>query len=157
MTLSDKLVLIVSAIKGEIKIESRFKGKTISSEWLELKWIESTKMFGAAHNNVFTIDDLLNDCEDIRSIPKLPLLTEEECEFLKWFPKEWWIARDNNKKLFIFEGKPNRSQIEWIWTRGDLVPLKRCLLQFSNIKWSDEDCFTIGDLIEYAKKVRDGE
>ena len=83
----------------------------------------------------------------IRSIPKLPKLTDEEKEFLKWFPQDWYISKDDYN-VYLNSEKPKKCSSHW-FEGGERYGLNMPTFpKFDGIKWSDEDCYTIGELRE---------
>lgn len=57
-----------------------------------------------------------------------------------------WISRDKNGDLFIYEGKPKKSEIECVISMYiSRFPFKQ-LFQF--IKWEDEEPYNIDELLE---------
>jgi len=103
------------------------------------------------NDTFFTVNDLMRNYFEIREVKKLPLLTQDECEFLKWFPQDWWIAKDEDNLIGIYEIKPAKDESCWESWNGDDVYMTYHPL-FESIKWSDEDCYTIGELIKYSKE-----
>lgn len=94
------------------------------------------------------IVNVLQNIREIRAIPKLPQLTQEEKDFLKWFPQDWWMARSEKGRIYIYDHKPHKNADEGDWyAEGNWEDIPRIIsLTFTEIKWSDEDCFTIGEL-----------
>ena len=102
---------------------------------------------GSFEDSEFVLSDILKYGE-LRSIPKLPRLTQEEKYFLKWFPQDWWIARSEKGRIYIYDHKPHKNVNEGDWyAEGSWEDIPRIIsLTFTEIKWSDEDCYTIGEL-----------
>jgi len=157
MKIDENLELLARAIRGEIKIEIGVinypENGWLSLKWLEVKWDSITKSFIDGEVQ-FLISGLVSDSYTIREVKKLPLLTSDECEFLKWFPQGYWIARDGNGYIYVYSKKPNKDEEEWCdheWNSHKRID-DYITLKFDGIQWSDEDCYTIGELIEYAKE-----
>lgn len=151
MKIDEKLELILKAIRGEVKIELRVV-KAGENSWFLLKWVDSTKMFSTKYT-VSSIDELLNHLIEIREAKKHPSLTQDECEFLKQFPPDWWIAKDEDLTLSMWEEKPSRFTDSWYSSCDGYVFIgKLPNLKFEGIEWLDEDCYTIGELTKYAQE-----
>lgn len=159
MNKHDKLIQLAEFAKTGEVFEFRFATKFA---WIKVKLAVFRQVGENDHHETFiilhglsyeniSVDELLSG--EFRSIPKLPLLTEEECEFLKCFPKEWWIVRQRIGMLTIYMDKPVKGDSLWQVT-NEFYELIKYSPALENIKWSDSDCHTIGELIEYAKKVR---
>ena len=103
---------------------------------------------GSFEDSEFVLSDILKYGE-LRAIPKLPQLTQEEKDFLKWFPQDWWIAKDDDGEVVIFahSNKPFRNADCWDCGENEYSYIQYCP-PFAEIKWSGEDCFTIGELRE---------
>ena len=150
MKIDEKLELILRAIRREIKIELNYS-KLSENNWRSLTWLEKTRMFDMGSSS-FSIDELLNQFFDIQEqAPKLPLLSQDECEFLKWFPQSWWIAKDDYC-IFLYSEKPKKTFSHW-FDGGDRYGLNMPTFpKFNGLTLLDEDCYTIGELIKYAQE-----
>jgi hypothetical protein len=144
MNTSEKLKLLLQAINGEVEIEI-----AIHDKWTKVKWSEREDGFieGA---RLYRVDGVIL-C-DFRAIPKLPLLTEEECTLLSFYDSKWWIFRDKDERLFVSLEQPLKRATTWRIDASTYAGLNvRTFPKFENIKWYDGDCYTIGELIEYSK------
>jgi hypothetical protein len=149
MNIHDKFMLISKAISGETQIEMYCR-----DTWNIMTY--DGRLFGDENGDFFRISELL-DRYEIRATRKLPLLTDEECEFLKHFREYYYVAKDKDGTIRVWEIKPKRTVGCWSFNMGnedDYSNMEVCGFDFEGIKWSDEDCYTIGELIENAKKVR---
>lgn len=85
--------------------------------------------------------------------PKLNKKERKFCELIEE-PKEWWLARDFDGTLCLFDSKPwKRSETEWMCTNRCFTPLRgfeRIFgeLSFSFVKWEDEKPWNVKDLLE---------
>ena len=77
-----------------------------------------------------------------------PKLTREEREYLS---AEWYIARDKNKKLFLYHGYPNRNEEDEEWelnieARAYALDMNRTLFPF--ITWESGKAWSKKELLE---------
>ena len=143
MEIDDKLELIARAICGEIKIEVYAKNL---SDWYTLDYYEDGE-FHTYHVGTWSIGYLMEN--NIRKVKKLPLLSQDECDFLEWFPQRWWLTRDKDGKMVAHLDKPFKNICAWTSQVSEKIPFHPAFIE---IKWSDEDCYTIGELIAHAQE-----
>ena len=78
-----------------------------------------------------------------------PTITSREKNFLDLLlPNCKYIARDNNKELYIYNEKPERSDCDWYSNDGILCRISTRFFgnMFGFIKWYDEEPWSIEDL-----------
>ena len=90
----------------------------------------------------------LEKCENVSSMSKNGLLTEDERVILRNLDKKWkWIARDKDESLGIFNKEPFKDYD--LWRNGresyDFSSFKH-LFQF--IKWTDKEPYNIEELLK---------
>ena len=82
----------------------------------------------------------------------MPKINKEEYEVLKALDDKWrWIARDKNRCLYVFTGKPVKKYGPLLYwgTEGFLsfeLFDEKDLFQF--IQWEDEEPYNIQELIK---------
>ena len=77
-----------------------------------------------------------------------PKLTREERKYIE---SEWYIARDKNKKLFLYHGYPNRNEEDEEWelnieARAYALDMNRTLFPF--ITWESGKAWSKAELME---------
>ena len=79
-----------------------------------------------------------------------PILSEAERVILENIDKEYkWIARDKDKKLFIYRDKPSKNTRfeEWLVDgKSENMSIVRHLFQF--ITWQDDEPYNIEELLK---------
>ena len=75
-----------------------------------------------------------------------PKLTQREWHLCKAI-ETGWIARDNNGKLYRFEGKPSKNDEIW-FHRGIVLLLRVIPNGFAFIRWQDEEPWSVEDLLK---------
>jgi hypothetical protein len=142
MKTTEKFDLIANAIKGNIQLEMYCR-----NTWNTMTYDKDGQFFDQ-DGNYFRISELL-DRYDIRVLdPNIPELSYEESEFLRHFPQDWWIVRSKYGRLYIHDHKPMKNIVEGEWEAEgcyDDIP-KGISLLFADIRWSNNDCYTIGEL-----------
>lgn len=88
---------------------------------------------------------------------KKPILTKQEKAFLELLNARYYIARDKNNFLFLFEEKPIKEKETSRWIDGGsnviLTPLFNYMTNeneslFAFISWEDEKPWNVKDLLE---------
>lgn len=78
-----------------------------------------------------------------------PKLTEDEKVILRNLHKKYkWIARDGNGDIFIFPDKPIKYESVWDYCGRESKSLILFSYLFEFIKWSDEEPYSIEELLE---------
>ena len=92
----------------------------------------------------------LEKCENVSSMSKNSLLTEDERVILRNVVDDYgWIARDKDGGLHIFESKPDKEHDHWsisYYYSFESLCLFRKLFQF--IKWDDNKPYNIEELLK---------
>ena len=146
MKIDEKLELLARAIRGEVKIEVN---GVVTRRWYPI-WYKNNIF--ESNGCTWTMEYLLDN--PLREVKKLPLLSQDECEFLKWFPQSWWIAKDDYC-IFLYSEKPKKTFSHW-FDGGDRYGLNMPTFpKFNGLTLLDEDCYTIGELIAYAKSTHE--
>ena len=76
-------------------------------------------------------------------------LTPNEAIILSFLPMKWkYIARDNNRTLYLYTSKPVKDEYHMIWVnyKGEELIFPYTNL-FKTIKWSDSEPTNIDKLI----------
>ena len=156
MTQSEKLRIIADAYEGKVNIEVFFKKK-----WclLNKSKLQSDRMYFE------TIDRELNFemyslmyHYNFRIAKSLPMLSDADADFAeKYLPHDWWITKDEDMKSYveIHNIKPKRDADMWIQgsnAKQILVQLIFNFPEFESIKWENDDCYTIQELLDNYKE-----
>lgn len=153
MTQIEKMELFIRAMKREVEIEYKSLGN-----WHLLTWKADNKRFHTKMNS-WGIGELLADDIEIRIAKSLPLLSDADADFAeKYLPHDWWIARDDTKLLYVYNKKPYRNERGY-WVEYDCTSLINSKLKFPKfeaIKWENDDCYTIQELLDYYKAHKEG-
>lgn len=78
-------------------------------------------------------------------------LTDDEIVILKSVNKNYqWIARDESTSLYTFTDKPCKDKIvkTWVYDKGYCTCLNAFSHLFQFIKWSDEEPYSIDELLK---------
>ena len=80
-------------------------------------------------------------------------LTKEEKAILKSLRKKWkWMARDKNKNLWVYDGKPIKDNKIWNIGNGDYFEFEKLSKLFKDelfsfIRWEDEEPTNVDELL----------
>ena len=92
--------------------------------------------------NMFVITDYKVAQQPLWERKEPPRLTNDEIAILRNIDKEYkWIARDKNGILYIY---------------GDLVEFSLFSHMFNFIKWTDDEPYNIGDLLDSIEEKQEG-
>lgn len=95
-----------------------------------------------------TLNELLLNLSTIKKLPKKPQLTEGEKAILRNLPNEYkWIARDEDKDLYVFENEPYKSEFYWYDKNMTYIDTNIFRYLFQFIKWDDDNAYKIEDLL----------
>ena len=88
----------------------------------------------------------LEKCENVSSMSKKGLLTEDERVILRNLDKKWkWIARDESGDVYVYNDEPRRGRDSWCGDFGCLITFNH-IFQF--IKWTDKEPYNIEELLK---------
>lgn len=85
-------------------------------------------------------------------------LTKLEFELLKFWHKQGhkYIARDRDKRLFLYKEKPSKKYSCWGSMYGHRM-LNDFVTLFQFVKWEDKESTSIQDVLENCEVVNDAE
>lgn len=151
MELFEKLDLLSEAVQGNKKIEYKYLP---SAPWELLKLEDDASSFVDASGITMTIERLLG--KEIREARNIPLLSDEDAKFAeKYLPHDWWIARQKQGHLMIFKKKPIRGEDSYTATHTAIHGINVSTFpKFESIKWENDDCFTVSELLEKYNERR---
>ena len=150
MTTAEKLRFI--ADRMEDGKEFVCKGTVYRWDNQEFMFTYTEQRYKGFCGHIALISD--TDAFDFLLKPTLPELSADDIAFLKLAKDcgygEWWIARDKDKTLALFKTKPKKMNNFWEFVSNPFadLPIHSPLL---NIKWEDDDCYTVNQLLEAAK------
>lgn len=79
-------------------------------------------------------------------------LSEAERIILENIDKEYkWIARDENKNIFIYSEKPDKKQYMWKWIPNATICFTQYNHLFQFITWNDSEPYNIEELLKGDK------
>lgn len=84
------------------------------------------------------------------TIPKECQFSEDEKTILRNFDKKWkWLARDENKNLWVYENRPYKKDDNRCWScgLGGFLHLKIFNRLFQSIQWTDDEPVEIAKVI----------
>ena len=111
--------------------------------------------------NIFVITDYNVMQQPLWERRETPRLTDDEIAILRSIDKRYiWIARDKNGILYIYDSVPEKRG-NYKWSRDTLhVDILSNLSLFSHmfnfIKWTDDEPYNIGDLIDSIEEKQEG-
>lgn len=158
MTQADKMQIIAGAMEEKHKIEIEEDGN-----WIPLNYDKDRYHFilnnHKAYAPMYNISELL--MHEIRIAKQIPLLSDADADFAeKYLPKDWFLARNIDSEMYIFSMKPVKGMTSFCWTSNfyetqsywlNLLPTYPT---FSGVKWEDEDCFTVQELLDYYRESK---
>lgn len=110
--------------------------------------------FASCNKCLFSRDDSLCDSNKKRrewaesEYIEKPVISKKDRAFLEYLDNDWkYIARDNNASLYVYRGKPNKS--DTLWKTKLVLNYRRIdgfIVDFPMVKWSDEEPWLIEDL-----------
>lgn len=78
---------------------------------------------------------------------ELPVISKSDRAFLEYLDNDLkYIARNNNASLYVYRGKPNKSDTFWKTKLLNYRRIDGFIVDFPMVKWSDEEPWLIEDL-----------
>ena len=160
MTQIEKMELFIRAMKREVELEFKPNYRQDGKEpWVKLMWDEELNVFFVKGTERFwNMANVLSKYCELRIAKSLPLLSDADADFAeKYLPHDWWITKDEDMKscVEIHNIKPKRDADMWIQgsnAKQILVQLIFNFPKFESIKWENDDCYTIQELLDYYKE-----
>lgn len=146
MTQQERIELLARLAKKEVRVEYVWTGRPS-----ELSFNENGELVDDG-GHVWAWGIPLQ--YELRIKKSIPLLSPEDLDFSeKYLPHDWWITRDKDGELFIYQSKPDKLNSQWK-NISSCARLGRPYIipQFTDVKWEDDYCYTVQELIDNAKK-----
>lgn len=130
--------------------EKMYKILNSVAEGLKVKIIYKNGEFLLTEDQIEECRKALRSLDEViyvQDIPTLPQLTQEEKDWLKIsrVPYDYYITRDDYGIIGIYASKPNKRG--GIWFSNEFYIKIEYTPPFADIKWSDEDCYSIRELM----------
>ena len=111
MNTYQKLFLILKAIEKEVELVCKYRSNDTWA-YAPFKWSELNGGLVDLCGEYFTISFFLENCF-IRLDNGVPKLTEAEMVYLSFYPREFFLTRDQSGHLFVHRTKPTKGVSHW--------------------------------------------
>lgn len=150
MTPIEKMKLFLRVVEGEVKIEY----KDPERGWLGLTYNPKhcALDIDSREEHSWNFSSLMAFGHEIRIVKELPLITKDECQFLSYFPSNYYLTKSLTGVVHVHEHKPKRNEVKGTWfqdsSSGVYLPFRPA---FTAISWHNADCYTIQELRDYCR------
>lgn len=146
---AETLRIIADALEGKVKLEILDQGK-----WQGIHPSKSDGEFNLDSDPFIggTYVQLIKGTTQFREAVVIPMLTTADAYFAEWYiPKDYYLARDNDRLLHAFSAKPVKMISMWCVKDPDAKEIPLSVLNFpvfGKISWKDPECYTVLELLQ---------